>query len=241
MRFAIAVHAQGRSMRSHLPQQSTIDEKSQVVVDRGERNRWNASPYRGVNALWRMVPVGSNDGFVDHLALVRDRQPMLRRQLTELFRAKTHIYWIRISIKHSEQCRRKNLHLLEESQLKERTLRTTWLRFAFTRWQTASGFGEMPLGLVYRSGSHPPAFFGRRMRPCLGRPRHGWAPAGRTKRNAAALQVVLEHSRDCDVRSHTWAIEHSQDMGFALRPRRINALASQHSRVWQFVCPLLRA
>jgi hypothetical protein len=38
MRFAIAVHSQGRSMRSHLPQQSTIDEKSQVVVDRRKRN-----------------------------------------------------------------------------------------------------------------------------------------------------------------------------------------------------------
>ena len=109
-------------MRSHLAQQSTIDEKSQVVVDRCKRNRWNATPDRGVNGLRRMVPVGSNNGFVDHLALVRDCQAVLRRQLTELFMAKTHNYWIRTSIKHPEPCQPKNLlfSASEESQLRER-------------------------------------------------------------------------------------------------------------------------
>src|SRR3954469_11754072 len=69
-----------------------------------------------------MVPVGSNDGFVDHLALGVDRQAVLRCQLTELFMAKTHNYWIRISIKHPEPCQPKNLlfSASEESQLRER-------------------------------------------------------------------------------------------------------------------------
>jgi len=38
MRFEIAVHAQRGRMRSDLSQQPALDEKPQVVVDRGERN-----------------------------------------------------------------------------------------------------------------------------------------------------------------------------------------------------------
>jgi hypothetical protein len=86
-------------MRSDLSQQPTLDEKPQIVVDRGERNGWNAVPDRGVNVFWGMVSVGSDDGLKDHLTLVRDRQTVLRGQLTELFMGEAHDYRIRISIK----------------------------------------------------------------------------------------------------------------------------------------------
>ena len=92
MRFEIAVHAQRGRMRSNLSQQSTLDEKPQIVVHRGERNGWNATPDRGVNVFWGMVPVGSDDGFKDHLPLVRDRQTVLRGQLTELLMSEAHNY-----------------------------------------------------------------------------------------------------------------------------------------------------
>ena len=102
MRFEIAVHAQRGRMRSNLSQQSTLDEKPEIVVDRGERNGWNATPDRGVNVFWGIVSVGSDDGLKDHLTLVRDRQTVLRGQLTELFMSEAHDYWIRIIIKRSQ-------------------------------------------------------------------------------------------------------------------------------------------
>src|SRR3954453_22868100 len=67
-----------------------------------------------------MVPVGSNDGFVDHVARGRNRQAVLRCQLTELFMAKTHNYWIRTSIKHPEPCQPKNLLFSASEELRER-------------------------------------------------------------------------------------------------------------------------
>ncbi len=85
MRLEIAVHAQRGRMRSDLPQQPTLDEKAQIVIDRGQRNGWNTTPDRGVNAFWRMVPVESDDRLIDHLTLVRDRQTVFRGQLTKLF------------------------------------------------------------------------------------------------------------------------------------------------------------
>src|SRR5450755_4618450 len=98
MRFKIAVHAQRGRMRSDLSQQPTLDEKPQIVVDRSQRNGWNAPPDCGVDAFWRMMSVGSDDGLIDHLTLVRDRQTVLRSQLTELFMGETHDYRMRIII-----------------------------------------------------------------------------------------------------------------------------------------------
>jgi len=92
MRFEIAVHAQRGRMGSDLSQQSTLNEKAQIVVDGGERNGWNAAPHRRVDIFRGMVPVGSDDGLEDDLALVRDCQTMLRGHLTELFMAKAHNY-----------------------------------------------------------------------------------------------------------------------------------------------------
>ena len=92
MRFEIAVHTQGGRMRSNLSQQSALDEQSQIVVDGGERNGWNATPDRSINIFWGMVSMGSDDGLIDDLALMRDRQTMLRRQLTELLMGETHDY-----------------------------------------------------------------------------------------------------------------------------------------------------
>jgi hypothetical protein len=99
MRFEIAVHAQRGRMRSDLSQQPTLDEKPQIVVDRGERNGWNATSDRGINVFWGMVSVGSDDGLKDYLTLVRDRQTVLRGQLTELLMGEAHDYRMRISIK----------------------------------------------------------------------------------------------------------------------------------------------
>jgi hypothetical protein len=99
MRFEIAVHEQRGRMRSDLAQQPALDEKPQIVVDRGERNGWNATSDRGVNVFWGMVSVGSDDGFIDHLTLVRDRQTVLLGQLTEMFMGGAHNYRIRTSIK----------------------------------------------------------------------------------------------------------------------------------------------
>ena len=92
MRFEIAVHAQRGRMRSNLSQQSALDEKAQIVVYGGERNRWNATPDRSINVFWGMVSMGSDDGLIDDLALMRDGQTVLRRQLTELPMGKTHNY-----------------------------------------------------------------------------------------------------------------------------------------------------
>jgi len=92
MRFEIAVHAQGGCMRSNLSQQSALDEQPQIVVNGGERNGWNATADRSINVFWGVVSVGSDDGLIDHLTLVRDRQTMLRRQLTKLFMGETHDY-----------------------------------------------------------------------------------------------------------------------------------------------------
>ena len=99
MRFEIAVHAQRGRMRSDLSQHPTLDEKPQIVVDRGQRNGWNAAPDRGVNVFRGIVPLGSDDGLIDHLTLVRDRQTVLRGQLTELFMGEAHDYRIRMIIK----------------------------------------------------------------------------------------------------------------------------------------------
>src|SRR5579872_4722903 len=96
MRFEIAVHAQRGRMRTDLSQQPTIDEKPQVVVDRGQRNRRNATPYRVINVFRRVVSVGSDHSLIDHLTLVRDRQAVLRGQFAELLMGKAHDYWIRI-------------------------------------------------------------------------------------------------------------------------------------------------
>src|SRR5580700_11496082 len=98
MRFEIAIHAQRGRMRSDLSQQPALDEKPQIVVDRGQRNGWNAAPDSSVNVFWRIVPVGSDDGLIDHLTLVRDRQTMFRGQLTKLFMGEAHNYRIRMII-----------------------------------------------------------------------------------------------------------------------------------------------
>src|SRR5437899_9969587 len=99
MWFEIAVHAQRGGMRSDLSQQPTLDEKTQIVVDRGERNRRNATPDRAVNVFWRIVSVRRDDSLIDHLTLVRDRQTVLRGQLAELFMGETHDYRLRTIIK----------------------------------------------------------------------------------------------------------------------------------------------
>src|SRR5262249_48210843 len=102
MRFEIAVDAQRRRARTDLSQQSAFDEKPQIVVDRGKRNGRNATPDRSVNVFWRIVAVRGDDGLIDHLALVRDRQTVLVGQLAELFMRETHNYRMRIIIKLSE-------------------------------------------------------------------------------------------------------------------------------------------
>jgi hypothetical protein len=99
MRFEIAVHEQRSRMWADFAQHPALDEKPQVVVDRGKRNRWNAAPDSGVNVFWGIVPAGSDDGFIDHLTLVRDRQTVLRGQLAELFMGEAHDYRMRIIIK----------------------------------------------------------------------------------------------------------------------------------------------
>jgi hypothetical protein len=99
MRCEIAVNPQSIRMRTDLPQQPALDEKPQIVVDRGQRDGWNAAPHRPVNVLRRIMPMGSDDSLINYLALVRNRKAVLRGQLAELFMGETHDYWIRISIK----------------------------------------------------------------------------------------------------------------------------------------------
>ena len=84
MRFEIAVHEQRSGMRTDLSQHPALDEKAQIVVDGGERNGWNAAPYRSINVFWGIVPMKGDDGLIDHLSLVRDRETVLRSPLTEL-------------------------------------------------------------------------------------------------------------------------------------------------------------
>jgi len=99
MRFKIAVHEQRGRMRTDFSQHPTLDEQPQIVVDGGQGNRWNAAPDRGVNVFWRIVPVGSDDGLIDHLTLVRNRQTVLRGPLSELSMGEAHDYRMRIIIK----------------------------------------------------------------------------------------------------------------------------------------------
>ena len=99
MGFEIAVHAQRARMRSDLPQQATLDEKPQVVVNRGQRNGWNATPDCGVNTFRGMMSVGGDDGLINHLPLVRDRQTVLLGQFPEPFMGELHNYRMRTIIK----------------------------------------------------------------------------------------------------------------------------------------------
>ena len=99
MRFEISVYEQRGCVRTDLSQHPTLDEQPQIVVDRGQRNGWNAAPDRGVNVFRGIVSVGSNDGLIDHLTLVRDRETVLRGQLAELFMGKAHNYRMRMIIK----------------------------------------------------------------------------------------------------------------------------------------------
>jgi hypothetical protein len=98
-------------MRRDLSQQPTLDEKPQIVVDRGQRNRWNATANRSIDVLRGMVSVGSDHGLIDHLTLVRDCQTVLRGQFPELFMGETHNYRIRISINDGQGCPPKSFHL----------------------------------------------------------------------------------------------------------------------------------
>jgi hypothetical protein len=45
------------------------------------------------------VPVGCDDGLIEHLTLVCDRQTVLRGQLTKLSMGETHSYRMRMIIK----------------------------------------------------------------------------------------------------------------------------------------------
>ena len=99
MRFEIAVHPQRGRVRSDLSQQPALDEKSQIVVDGGQRNGRNPAPDCCVNVFRGIVSVGGDYGFVNDLALVRDGKTVLRGQLTELIMAKAHDYRMRIIIK----------------------------------------------------------------------------------------------------------------------------------------------
>ena len=99
MRFEIAIHAHRGGMRRDLSQHPTLDEKPQIVLDGGKRNRWNAAPDGCVNVFRGIMAAGSDDGLIDHLTLVRDVQTALGGQLTELFMGKAHDYRMRMIIK----------------------------------------------------------------------------------------------------------------------------------------------
>ena len=92
MRFEITVHAQRGRMRSDLSQQPALDKEPQIIVDRCERDGWNATPDSSINVFRRIVSVGSDDSLIDYLSLMRDRQTVLRRQLTELIMGEAHNY-----------------------------------------------------------------------------------------------------------------------------------------------------
>jgi hypothetical protein len=96
-------------MRSNLSQQPALDEKPQIVVHRSQRNRWDATSDRGVNIFWGIVTVRSNDGLIDHLPLVRDRQTVLHGKLTELYMGETHNYRMRIIIKRPGEVSTQNI------------------------------------------------------------------------------------------------------------------------------------
>jgi hypothetical protein len=127
MRFEIAVHKQRGCMRTDLSQHPTRDEKPQIVVDRSQRNGWNAAPHRGVNVFWGIVPVGGDDGLIDHLTLVRDRQTVLRGQLTELFMGEAHDYRMRIIIKQPRAVSTESLPLISKTPVGRKT--RVWLSY----------------------------------------------------------------------------------------------------------------
>jgi len=127
MRFKIAVHAQRGRMRSDFSQHPTLDEKPQIVVDRGQRNGWNAAPDRGVNVFRGIVPVRSDDDLKDHLTLVRDRQTVLRGQLTELFMGEAHDYRMRMIIKRPRAMSTEILPLTSKTAVGRKT--RLWLSY----------------------------------------------------------------------------------------------------------------
>ena len=109
MRFEIAVHEQRGRMRTDLSQHPALDEQPQIVIDRGQRNGWNAASHRGVNVFRRIVAVRSDHSLIDDLTLVRYRQTVLVGQLTELFMSEAHNYRMRIIIKGPRAVCNRNL------------------------------------------------------------------------------------------------------------------------------------
>src|SRR5579863_210936 len=132
MRFEIAVHEQRGRMRTDLSQHPALDEKPQIVIDRGQRYGWNAAPDGGVNVFRRIVSLGSDDGLIDHLTLVRDRQTVFRGPFTELFMAQAHDYRIRMIIKLSRAVSTRNcsFDLEEGGRPQDQPVARAWKPFS---------------------------------------------------------------------------------------------------------------
>ena len=100
MRFEIAIHAQRGGVGRHFAQQAMLHEKTQIVVDRGQRNRRNAFANRSVNLFRGAMAVRGHDGLIDDMALMCRRQAALPCQIPKLLVAEAHDYRMRMIIKH---------------------------------------------------------------------------------------------------------------------------------------------
>src|SRR6201988_1593056 len=100
MRIEIAIHAQRGGMGRDFAQQSMFNEKTKVVVDRGQRDMWNPLAHGGVNLLRGTVAIRGHNRLVDDVPLVGCGQAALPSQVPELGMREAHSYWVRMIIKH---------------------------------------------------------------------------------------------------------------------------------------------
>ena len=98
MSFQISIHAQRGRVRRDLAQKAALDEKTKIVVNRSQRNGRNSLLDRCVNMFRRMVPVRSDDRFVNNLTLVRGGKAALPGEFTKLLVGEPHDYRIGLMI-----------------------------------------------------------------------------------------------------------------------------------------------
>src|SRR5215831_8960952 len=67
-----------------------LDEETQVVIDRSQRNRRNAFSNGGIDLFRRAVPVRRNRGFIHNLPLMSGCQTVFPGKLAELLVGKAH-------------------------------------------------------------------------------------------------------------------------------------------------------
>ena len=82
-------------METHLGQQSVLGEGSNVLVNGSQRDGWDLPADSLIHSLGTGMAIQTGENVPDHLPLVRDRETLLRTQITELaISHNKNYYWI---------------------------------------------------------------------------------------------------------------------------------------------------